>query len=332
MKWNCCHAAARGTSHRLMGTPCQDRTWWEEFGGVTAAALADGAGSAAHAEIGAETAVRTVCRHITRHYDRLAANPDGGAVGQEILSVLTEALEEKARELGTEVSQLACTLQAVGIRDGRAFLIHIGDGVIGYTHALTGKVGVLSAPDNGEYKNRTTFVTSPDAALRMRLYRCSVEKIGSFLLMSDGTADSLYRKAGNTLDSALDTLSLLCALQDPEVASVFLDSYLRDVIITHTDDDCSLMIAALPMSGERCLKLDSALQCDVYGTASRKACSRLNAVLSLCTEAPRTVNQLCRLTHTRKAKVNQRLMRLMDSGVLRCRQGRYFAVPAVPAA
>ncbi len=326
MKWNCCHASARGQSHKQNGSPCQDCTWWEESDGVTAAALADGAGFAAHAEAGAKTAVRTVCAHITGNFDRIIANPDGGTVGREILEVLTDALDEKARELGTDRSQLACTLLAVGIRNDRAFLIHIGDGVIGYTNALNGRTGVLSAPDNGEYKNTTTFVTSPDASEKMRLYRCSTEKIGSFLLMSDGSADSLYGKRRNTLDSVLDPLSLLCSMQTPEASSVFLDSYLREQLIPRTDDDCSLLIAAQSMTGERCLKTDPLFRRDIYRTSSPKACSRLNTVLSLCSEKPLTAKQICRLTHTRREKVRRRLKRLIGSGVITCSRGRYSSV------
>ena len=326
MKWNCCHSAAQGQSHRHTGSPCQDRTWWEESDGVTAAALADGAGYAAHAEAGAETAVRTVCTHITGNFDRIITNPDAGAVGREILDVLTDALDVKARELGTDRSQLACTLQAVGIRNGRAFLIHIGDGVIGYTDALSGKTGVLSAPDNGVYKNHTTFVTSPDVSDKMRLYRCSTEKIGSFLLMSDGSADSLYVKHRNTLNSLLEPLALVCSMQTPEASSAFLDACLREQLIPRTDDDCSLLIAAQSMTGERCLKTDPLFRRDIYRTSSPKACRKLNTVLSLCAEKPLTAKQICRLTHTRREKVQRRLKRLISSGVITCSRGRYSSV------
>ncbi|MBQ8642519.1 MAG: protein phosphatase 2C domain-containing protein [Clostridia bacterium] len=323
MKWNCCHASVQGESHRNTGTPCQDRTWSEEYGGVTAVALSDGAGSAEYSAAGAEMVVRTVCFHITRRFDRIISNPDGTAVSQEILSILRHALTKKAEELGTDLSQLACTLLAAGIKDGQAFLIHIGDGVIGYTDDCTGKVGVLSEPDNGRYITHTTFVTSPDAIEKMRLFRCSTEKIGGFIFMSDGSAESLYRRQDNHLNSVLNPLTLLAATQSSESTGTFLEDYLCKWVIPRTDDDCSLLIAAQRLTGERCLNMTRDQQRAVYGTDSLKACIRISNVLRLCLESPRTVKQICRLTHVRKKAARRRLKRLTACGVLRYGNGRY---------
>ena len=324
MEWNVGCAAVAGGRHREAGMPCQDRVWTETYDGVTAAALADGAGSAPCSEYGAQAAVRAVCAYMTQHFDEMISNPNGAAVGRGLLDAVLAALEQKAEELETALSDLACTLAAVGIKNGRALLLHIGDGVIGYTNAFDGSVKVLSRPDNGKYRTQTTFVTSPRAYEKMRLYRCSAEKIGSFILMSDGSAESLYQRQDDRLSGVLDSLTLLTSVEAPAQMSGFLGEYLQEQVFPRTDDDCSLLIAARRMTDAQCLGMTPVRQCALYGTDCPIAGRRMTAVLKLCADRPRTVNELCRLTHVRREAVRRRLERLMACGVLTCRQGRYF--------
>src|SRR5690606_42119695 len=66
--------------------------------------------------------------------------------------------------LGCTFAELASTFLAVAVSAERFLVVHIGDGVIGYVK--NGELRVISAPDNAEFANQTTFVTSPDAASR----------------------------------------------------------------------------------------------------------------------------------------------------------------------
>src|SRR5512138_193142 len=56
--WQVIGAAVQGLSHQRQGLPCQDALKYHCLpGGILLAALADGAGSAVHAELGAQAAV-----------------------------------------------------------------------------------------------------------------------------------------------------------------------------------------------------------------------------------------------------------------------------------
>jgi serine/threonine protein phosphatase PrpC len=60
-KWRVVGASVVGTAHEKTGQPCQDAHGWRILpDNVLIAAVADGAGSAALGEIGAQVAVRAV--------------------------------------------------------------------------------------------------------------------------------------------------------------------------------------------------------------------------------------------------------------------------------
>lgn len=76
---------------------------------------------------------------------------------------------------------------------GDQFLIlHLGDGVVGYVK--DGRAQVATGPDNSEFANQTSFLTTKGSASAMRILRGSGSLAGvdGFILMSDGTAHSLY--------------------------------------------------------------------------------------------------------------------------------------------
>lgn len=86
-----------------------------------------------------------------------------------MLSVLRHELTEEAEKHRCNIHDLACTLLLAAVSENRFLLAHIGDGVIGYLDGDTLKVA--SVPDNGEFANETTFVTSDKAAETMRLFK-----------------------------------------------------------------------------------------------------------------------------------------------------------------
>ncbi len=65
--WRLVATSVRGTSHEKTGQPCQDAHDWGELPeGVLVAAVADGAGSAALAEVGASVAARAAVEAVPR--------------------------------------------------------------------------------------------------------------------------------------------------------------------------------------------------------------------------------------------------------------------------
>lgn len=241
------HYQVRGRGHELDGTRGQDRTAYLSRRGVQVLCLADGAGSASQAEFGAQAVVEEGCALLIEQFAQFDASADAEQSRQEILERLHERLAGVARRLGCTIADLASTFLAVAISAERFVVVHIGDGVIGYVK--NGELRVVSAPDNAEFANQTTFVTSPDAASSTRLFRGATEGVSGFILMSDGTSASLFDQRSKTLAPACAKLIEAVAVAPTRhVRSPEHKKRLRRVVDTRlreaTKDDCSIGILA----------------------------------------------------------------------------------------
>ena len=163
--WRSVCCAMQGSGHKKSGVPCQDKTFRLNKNNVHVIALSDGAGSARLSHFGAERVVQTAAELAADRFAQYQECEDAEAVRQEILSVLRHELAEEAEKHSCEMHDLACTLLLAAVSGERFLLVHIGDGVIGYLDGDTLKVA--SVPDNGEFANETTFVTSDKAAETM---------------------------------------------------------------------------------------------------------------------------------------------------------------------
>ncbi len=233
-----------GRSHAGSGKPCQDKTAARSNGTVWAMALADGAGSAARAEDGAACICECMTAYLVDNFDDIVGNPDGAEVKKQLLAVLHRALAILADETDCRLKDLACTLLAAAVKDDTYFLVHIGDGLIGYLKEDT--VRIASAPVNGEYANQTTFVTSPEALSVMNLLKGKLGSIEGFVLMSDGTAASFYEKRLHRLVPALKSVFDWNAAFTEETVQDNLRSTFAHSVIKNTGDDCSIAVLSRP--------------------------------------------------------------------------------------
>lgn len=238
--WHTQMAAVTGRGHQTRGLPCQDRTWSLSENGVTAIALADGAGSAPLSQEGAEIAVRTACQVLCRRFEDLHTAASPLEMRLAVLQEVRENLRRHAVERGVAVRDLACTLLAVAVCEDRYLLFHVGDGVIGYRK--NGKLLVASAPRNGEFSNTTTFVTSPDALKKARVLRGVQPRTEGFVLMSDGCEAALYQKKKPALSPLAGRLLERAELLERETSAALLAGMLEHVISRRTQDDCSLAL------------------------------------------------------------------------------------------
>lgn len=236
----------RGKSHVLDGTPGQDRVRYESRNGVQALCLADGAGSASRSEHGAQTVVSAGCDFVI---DVLGGGEDAAQSldGSALLGHLIDQLTLTAARLSCDLKDLASTFLCVALKDHSFFAAHIGDGVIGAER--DGELEVVTSPDNSEFANVTTFVTSKGAAASMQVVRGALEGYSGFMLMSDGTADSLFNFEHRTLARACRTLFRV--VSDAPTHSVANPAFKKDLkrimdlqIREATDDDCSIGILA----------------------------------------------------------------------------------------
>lgn len=246
--WIVVQAAACGTSHLERHIPCQDAfASWQGSGWVVAA-VADGAGSASHSELGARSCVDYVVRALG---ERVAEAVES-AVGPTHLTDAVEGvvemarsdLADKATREGVPIDQLACTLVIVVANEAEGFIAHIGDGTAVATPE--GEPPVVSPPENGEYSNETWFVT--DERWKNHLRITPFGRVNHIALMSDGTmsfAMTRDRTAlfGPFIDPVLAYLRRCEAGQRDEALASLLASE-RTHAITGDDKTLVLIMAA----------------------------------------------------------------------------------------
>ena len=240
------HYQVRGHGHLRDGTPVQDRTKYLSRGGVQVLCLADGAGSASHSQFGAQAVVDEACAMLVERFAEFAASDDGARVKVELLDRLVLQAQHRCEPARSGTCgtwrRRSCALPYLGSR----FLgAHVGDGVVGYVK--NGELKVISAPDNSEFANQTTFVTSGRALESMRLFRGSLDGVAGFILMSDGTGESLFDARTGELAGACAKLIAAVGSAPAELSKTSKHTKrlrrLMDLKIrAATKDDCSIGI------------------------------------------------------------------------------------------
>lgn len=238
--WKTAGTAVRGVTHIKYSIPCQDRTKSFSGNGISIICLADGAGSAKFSHIGAEIVTNSAIEYFSVNFRKLISEKDGKKVKYDILTFLYDRLLKKSVELKCNIKDLATTLLLVAICDNEFIIVHVGDGVIGYLDGETLKVA--SFPENGEFANVTTFITSTDALHSIKLIKGTVKNIAGFILMSDGSAQSLYNKSLRTLAPAVTMLFRCNCILPPPSMHDYLQEILNSLISKRTQDDCSIVM------------------------------------------------------------------------------------------
>jgi len=248
--WRVVATSVRGTSHEKTGQPCQDAHEWGELPqGVLVAAVADGAGSAVLAEVGASIAARTAVEATGRSLAP-CGRPDDDEGWQRLLTDALQAArtaveaeaaarEVKTRDLATTLILLVATPELVAVAQ-------IGDGAVVVSDGED-KLIALTAPQSGEYINETTFLISPDALdkAQVTVGHGRVAHVAAFsdglqmlaLKMSDGTPHApfftpLFRFMANVTDEADAKEQLAAFLRSPRITE-------------RADDDLTLLLATV---------------------------------------------------------------------------------------
>lgn len=329
--WQFARCEVQGTGHKKSQIPCQDKTFTLSKNGVYVIALADGAGSASLSHYGAERVVRDVSMYISEHFLRLLNCNDGREVKKELVEMLQTGLTEEAEARKCNVNDLSSTLLLAAVRENDFILAHIGDGVIGYLDG--GELKVASMPDNGEFSNVTTFVTSIESLASMRVFKGKLNNKDAFVLMSDGTEQSLYHKPTKKLADVVKKLMHRTCLIDSEVMDAQLTDAFNSVIAKNTQDDCSIAILARP-SKVLCpittLSLKERL--DLYEITSlghwinrpgvRYQVLRYDAILAF-TDEPHSLQQIARSIHLRPKYTKKHIKKLVVLGLLEEQKGIY---------
>lgn len=303
------------------GIPCQDKTATYSADGCHAAVLADGAGSARLSHHGAERVCSYMSRHLCREFENLYAMHDAGQATLQIAAGLTAQISMLAAELECAPADLASTLLAVAVKDGRYIIIHLGDGVIAYRKQ--GVLRVASLPDNGEFANTTTFTTSRSAAASMNVLKGCLGDIDGFALMSDGSSASLYDKRRKVPAAVLGKIMDYCTYYAGDTLQNWLQESLEEAVKPCTSDDCSLaFLAAEPAEYRGVPHLPRAEQCSLTGLPPHRADTgrrlrKAMAVLAALEHGPLTCKELGRCVHIRTKYLHRPLQILQQARMVK---------------
>jgi serine/threonine protein phosphatase PrpC len=247
--WRVVAASVCGTSHIKNKQLCQDAHHWQLLpGNVLVAAAADGAGSASQGKIGAMVAVETAIenlaiKELTQSY--LDDDETVRSLLNESLLAAKKAVEDEAEACNKQLQDLATTLIIMIATPDMVAVVQVGDGMA-VAKDSQGNLLALTIPDNGEYINETTFLTSPGAldAAQMRLWRETIANVG---LLTDGLQMlALNMVVGEPHKPFFFPLfEFVQNAQDKTLAKEQLVSFLGSERITQrTDDDLTLILAA----------------------------------------------------------------------------------------
>jgi len=229
-----------GRGHAKMGLPCQDKTLGLEFDGATVIALADGAGSAKASDVGAAIATETATQFVAQNFEALYIETDGQLVKFQICEAVLSKLEAASKEMACKLSDLASTLLLAAVKDDRFLMVHIGDGVIG---CLKGsEMVVASKPHNGEFANETVFTTSAGSIDVMKIIKGEIGQINGFVLMSDGSATSLYNSRTQQFAATVAQIVKKNIASSNENMTKMIRHLFDEFIVKRTTDDCSIIV------------------------------------------------------------------------------------------
>ncbi len=241
-QWKTAGVYLKGKSHIKSEIPCQDRVYSLSKGNTYVIALSDGAGSRKHSQYGAEISTKIICKLLTKKFNQLySQNTD--KIAQSLMNTILKYIIYKAKQMNSSINDFASTLLFVAVKDSNYIMGHIGDGVIGRIN--NDGIEVLSHPDNGEYANQTYFITNPSTIDHFRINKGNIGNTTGFVLMSDGTSESLYDKKRQTLSPISKQMLEWLNTNDTKTVTEALNKNVSEYIIPRTTDDCSINLMKL---------------------------------------------------------------------------------------
>lgn len=243
--WQAYMGCVRGTSHAGRGDPLQDR------GRVAsshdrmrvAAVVCDGAGSARHADDGAEAFCNAVVTlMLSPAFDlRLSDNLLIEQVGQLRSTVLAQL--ERGESKPTDFN---CTLSAILLSGHEVVALQIGDSPI----ALCQPTGHVVMPgERGEYANESYFIACEDWQSHLSLRRFDASATDALLLMSDGAGDIFLRDSAVYEPTVVPLLRNMA--RDDVMSFSLLDRVLADQRTHSLTDDDKCLVALVRKSSAK---------------------------------------------------------------------------------
>ena len=197
--WRTLCQSVMGSFHVQTGLPCQDYGACKVLGqDVLLGAVADGAGSAEHSDLGAKKTVEASLKFLADAFDgdnlektafaETGTEPELTKIFQklfpQLLAHIQQTLEEYAKKEQLDIKDLATTLLVVLVTSKWLAAMQVGDGFIVFK-PVGGDYQLLFQPDKGEYINETTFVTASNALQDIQI-RVLAKPVAFICMATDG--------------------------------------------------------------------------------------------------------------------------------------------------
>lgn len=246
--WRIAAASAVGSSHLKSGRNCDDafRCAVSARDGTAILVVADGAGSARHAALGASLACNETIRLCLGWLEGASAVPLDTERLRQLAPLVGEHLAARARDDGVPVRELACTLLVAVLGPATTLFGQVGDGAIVFAAGAGWDWAFW--PQHGEFANTTNFVTEADAGDRFEV-REVAGAVPEIALFSDGLEGLLLHQASRSVHAPFfDTMFAPVRQSTADgldgKLSAQLATYLDSKAIRErTDDDTTLLLA-----------------------------------------------------------------------------------------
>ena len=255
MNWKATYYCAKGTWHGKHNIPCQDYANYHCFDKVILGAVADGAGSAKYADIGAKLAVDNILEYLKQSQQKFSEKSlfnyysfnekeakqlfyDG------IQQTVIPALQKKAQEKQCSINEFACTLIAFIATPNCITAMQIGDGFLVLSLNNKKDYQLLLKPDKGEFVNETKFVTSKNVLSTLN-FKFLSETPKFICASTDGLEKVAIRLSDLTPHAPFfDPLkTYLEQTKNPESNKQYLEQFLNsERLNSRTNDDKTLLL------------------------------------------------------------------------------------------
>lgn len=248
-QWVVLGASVQGARHVQNGLPCQDAHAYRAIDASTlVAAVADGLGSAAYAQAGAELAVRGAVAYIEQELRKAIPGDEAGwtQLVRDGFLAACDRLEEQAQKDQADLRDYATTLIVAILTDDWLVIGHIGDGVA-VAWLEDGDLAIVSSPQNDEYVNVTFPLTMPDM-LNVAEFKARPGRVKALAILSDGMQLASIRTLDQTPHAPFfePLFRQLPGVKDMHKASKNLAEFMAsERISAHSDDDKTLVLIGL---------------------------------------------------------------------------------------
>lgn len=207
-EWVVVGASVKGNGHIESNMPCQDNSKFEILGkGWGVAVVSDGAGSAAHSDMGSKVVVERGTLHFKNLVEKegwmdkntLPSDAEWLQKSYFVLKTIRNEVEMVAKKNNVDLKSLSATCLAVVFSPLGLLAVHVGDGRMGCKTASGGWKAIMT-PHKGDEANQTLFLISefwdiPNYVQSGVLVPESIvvrEPVEAFAVMSDGCESTAW--------------------------------------------------------------------------------------------------------------------------------------------